>query len=86
MATPIKFKAGEVKKLVKENPIAMASLGVASTNLAVNASRHKRDTKYQKEQIDAMNKLTGSINNLDSKVNSGDKKSPGIFKFKRLTK
>lgn len=54
-----------VNKAFKENPVAttvsLASLGISSTNMAINARRKKTDREYQDKQINATNKLTAAI-------------------------
>ena len=79
MATHIKFrlktfsKSKEVVKFIKtpSGIISTTALGVSTANLATNASRHRSDRAYQDRQIKAMDKLTRSINGLDSTVKKG---------------
>jgi hypothetical protein len=96
MDTLIKFRqkqfGGKSKEAIKfvKTPagiISVTALGVSSANLATNMSRHKHDQSYQEKQIEAMNKLTRSINGLDKTVKneSGEtKKSSITFKPKFL--
>ena len=76
-----KFKQknyGKVSQLVKsarENPLSAASLGLSSvslaattTNAAINAKRARVDKQYQDKQLEAMNKLTNSLEKVDSSL------------------
>ena len=76
MATHIKFrlkKFSNPKEVVNfirtpQGKVSLAALGVASANLATNASRHRNDRSYQDKQIEAMDNLTRSIKGLDNTV------------------
>lgn len=88
MATRIKFR--QAKEWVKRNPaLALSGTGVAisGTNLAVNASRRTESRDYQKKQLDAMDRLTNSINGLDQKLEKNEttpaRKPNIIFKLKK---
>ena len=50
-----------------------AALAVSTANMSINASRHRKDEVYQKKQLDAMNKLTTSLNNVSSSMSRFDK-------------
>ena len=92
MATHIKFrlknfsKSGEVIKFIKtpRGMVAVSTLGVTSANLITNSSRHKNDRAYQEKQIEAMDKLTRSINGLDNTVkkSEADKSKPKLINFR----
>ena len=92
MATHIKFrlknfsKSGEFIKFVKtpRGIVAVSTLGVTSANLITNSSRHKNDRAYQEKQIEAMDKLTRSINGLDNTVkkSEADKSKPKLINFR----
>lgn len=59
------------KKLVKKSPVlpvSVASLGVASTNLALNSKRKEQDKSYQERQLQAMEHLTESLNKVDKSL------------------
>ena len=81
MDTLIKFKRkvfgkhGKVVEFLKtpSGIISTATLGVSGANLITNASRHKNDKLYQEKQIEAMNRLTKSINGLDNTVKTTKK-------------
>ena len=62
MAIPINKESA--KKVVKYG-LPVATLGVSTTNMSINASRHRRDTEYQDKQLQAMTKLTNSLNKVD---------------------
>ena len=57
---------GKLDKVVKILPVA--TLGVTSTNLAVNATRQRNDKKYQSQQLEAMTRLTDSLNRVDNSL------------------
>lgn len=64
----------ETKELVKRSPIlpiSTLSLGVSATNLALNQKRKKQDEIYQREQLNAMNRLTNSLNKVDKTLGKG---------------
>ena len=92
MATHIKFrlknfsKSGEIIKFVKtpRGMVAVSTLGVTSANLITNSSRHKNDRAYQEKQIEAMDKLTRSINGLDNTVkkSEADKSKSKLINFR----
>ena len=50
-----------------------AALAVSTANMSINASRHRKDEVYQKKQLDAMNKLTTSLNNVSSSMSRFDR-------------
>lgn len=50
-----------------------AALAVSTANMSINASRHRKDEVYQKKQLDAMNKLTTSLNNVSNSMSRFDK-------------
>lgn len=80
-----KFKPKKVikniKNFYKENPtakITTATAGFSGTNLAINATRKNKDEKYQKQQLEAMDKLTkalGGVNDTLKKTEELDKKT-----------
>lgn len=53
--------------------VPTAALAVSAANMSINASRHRKDEIYQKKQLDAMNKLTTSLNNVSSSMSRFDK-------------
>lgn len=67
----ISFKPKELGKkalkTAKENPIAavgaVSSVGFGSFNASVALNRSKNEKKFQKEQIEATNRLTEAIEN-----------------------
>lgn len=87
MDTLIKFrlkrfgKAEKAKKFLKSPAgiVGVTGLMVSSANLATNVSRHRNDRKYQEKQIEAMNRLTGSINGLDKTVRKVEPKENHTF-------
>ena len=93
MGTHIKFrqkvfggKAKEVAKFIKTpgGIVTTTALGVSSANLATNLSRHENDKKYQKKQIEAMDRLTKSISGLDETMNTERNKSKApLIKFRQ---
>ena len=89
MATRIKFK--QAKEWVKKNPnLALSGTGVAisGTNLAINSSRRTESKEYQKKQLEAMDRLTNSINGLDHRLEGSQPKQTNNKKsiFFRLKK
>ena len=48
--------------------IPTAALGVSTANMSINASRHKKDEVYQAKQLNAMNNLTNSLNNVNTSM------------------
>lgn len=68
----------KVAQEAKEHPISATALGVTSINAATNVSRRHRDSKYQKEQLKAMEDLTGSLKHLDSRLKKVEKDSSTI--------
>ena len=92
MDTHIKFRQkifGKTEKVVKfiKTPggiVSVTALGVSSANLGTNMSRHRSDRKYQKKQIEAMDKLTRSIKGLDNTVKKSetDKSKPKLINFR----
>lgn len=72
----------DVKSLVKRSPIlpiSTLSLGVASTNLALNQKRKKQDEIYQREQLDAMKRLTNSLNKVDKSLEKSPTNKPNTI-------
>lgn len=64
--------------------IPVAALGVSTANMSINASRHKRDQAYQDKQLEAMTKLTNSLNKVDKSmktVNTQSSKKKSNNKF-----
>ena len=64
-----------IKRNYKEDPTkvialgaTLGSLGIGATNLAVNTSRHIDATKYQKKQLEAMNRLTDRLGNVSNSM------------------
>lgn len=55
--------------------IPVAALGVSTANMSINASRHKRDQAYQDKQLEAMTKLTNSLNKVDKSMKAGNTKT-----------
>lgn len=87
MATRIKFR--QAREWVKKNPaLALSGTGVAisGTNLAVNSGRRTESREYQKKQLEAMDRLTNSINGLDSKLEGQQPKQPKKNVFFKLKK
>lgn len=62
-------RADKVVEKAKENPLAtigtISSVGFGSFNAAVALKRSKNEKKFQKEQIEATNKLTEAIENSE---------------------
>lgn len=48
--------------------IPTAALGVTSTNMMINASRHNQARDYQEKQLRAMTDLTNSLNKVDKSM------------------
>lgn len=46
--------------------IGVIGTGISALNLGINVSRGKNEKKFQKEQIEATNKLTDAINSTTS--------------------
>ena len=91
MATRIKFRQKSFADIWKKVGVGLsaAGLGVSATNLAVNTARHTDSKKYQKQQLEAMNNLTNSIQGLDKRLEKQPinqpiekKKRRSIFKFR----
>ena len=89
-----KAKVTETIKYVKQHPtlpIAVASLGIAGTNLAVNARRHKEASEYQEKQLNAMNKLTKALGKVDDTISQQsqnikkDESKKPFFQFKKFS-
>lgn len=64
MGTPIKEAA---KNTIKYG-VPIAALGVSTANMSINAARHRKDEVYQAKQLNAMNKLTDSLNNVNTSM------------------
>ena len=60
--------------------IGVIGTGISALNLGINISRGNNEKKFQKEQIDATNKLTDAINSTTSE------KKQTLRKKKRLVK
>ena len=67
----IHIKKDSAKK-VAQYGIPVAALGVSTANMSINASRHKRDQAYQDKQLEAMTKLTNSLNKVDRSMKAGN--------------
>jgi signal transduction protein with GAF and PtsI domain len=68
-----KATGGKAVKWVKENPalaLSGASLGVATGNFAINARRHGEAKKYQKQQLQAMDRLTKALGGVENSMRS----------------
>ena len=79
-----------IKRNYKEDPTkvialgaTLGSLGVGATNLAVNTSRHIDATKYQKKQLEAMNRLTDRLGNV---TNSMEKMTNSMGEYQNQLK
>lgn len=76
-------KAVEKGKEVWNNnkaEIGVIGTGISALNLGINVSRGNNEKKFQKEQIEATNKLTDAINSTTSE------KKQTLRKRKRLVK
>ena len=77
MATPTNKGSMELLKNTVKYGVPVLALGVSTANLATNASRHRKDEIYQKKQLDAMNKLTDSLNTVNTSMSRfNDKNFP----------
>ncbi len=63
----IRIKKEKVKEGIKY-AIPITTLGVSTTNMTINAHRKKTDTEYQQRQLQAMNRLTRSLNKVDTSM------------------
>jgi len=50
--------------------IPVAALGVSTANMTINASRHRKDRTYQEKQLEAMNKLTKTLNTVNTNMSN----------------
>ena len=50
--------------------VPAAALGVSTVNMSVNASRHRKDRTYQEKQLEAMNKLTKTLNTVNTNMSN----------------
>lgn len=80
MDTLIKFRQkefGKLKEFMKTPTGILSATGVtvSTANLATNVSRHRKDKEYQEKQLEAMDRLTNSINGLDKTVKASDPNS-----------
>ena len=83
-------KGGKMDKVVekaKENPLATigtaSSVGFGSFNAAVALKRSKNEKKFQKEQIEATNKLTEAIENSEKSKETLKKKKRTLKKSQK---
>lgn len=69
------------KKNIKDNPLALsistASLAVSAGNLAVRNKQARQNKEFQKEQVEATNRLTEAI--------EGNKQAQEVLKKKKGT-
>ena len=83
-------KTKEVIKFIKKFPtvpLSAATLGISSANLAVNTRRHKEAGEYQKEQLKAMEGLTGwGYRKTQSQKDQKEKKRKKICSAKKSYK
>ena len=98
MVTHIKFKKktySSISNIVKKYgtlPIATASLGVSSANLATNLHRNKKEAEFRKEQLQATKDLTDSLLKVDKSLkknrnnNEESNKKSRIIRFIPLNK
>lgn len=92
-------KGKDVIDKAKKNPkvttaLSTTSLGLGALNLGINLKRGRNEERFQKDQIDATNKLSDIIANLDNEgksvenLDNGDKKKlkKELKKQKKLLK
>ena len=75
------------KKVWKENKatIGVIGTGISAVNLGINLSRGNNEKKFQKEQIEATNRLTNAINSTsDENRETLKKKKKTIMKQEYL--
>lgn len=53
-------------------PISLATLGISTSNLVTNKRRNKTSEKYQQNQLQAMDKLTKALVNVDKTMKRDD--------------
>lgn len=82
MATHIKFKrkqystVSKIKKINPVIPISLGTLSVSTANFVTNKKRSNEDKKYQGKQLEAMNRLTNSLNKVDQSLKITAEKKP----------
>ena len=83
-----KFRTG-VKKTIDKGKdiwdnhkaeIGVVGTGISAVNLATNLHRGNNEKKFQKEQIEATNKLTNAINSTNSETKELLKKNRRLIK------
>ena len=60
--------------------IGVIGTGISALNLGINVSRGKNEKKFQKEQIEATNKLTDAINSTTSENKQTLKRKKKLIK------
>jgi hypothetical protein len=70
------------KKVWKENKatIGVIGTGISAVNLGINLSRGNNEKKFQKEQIEATNRLTNAINSTSDENRETLKKKKKTIK------
>lgn len=64
--------------------ISAASLGISTANYKTNRKRLKESKEYQEKQLDAMNRLTSSLDKVDEQLKGNKPEQPakkGFIKF-----
>ena len=64
--------------------IPTATLAVSSANFITNSKKRQENKEYQEKQLEVLNKLTKSIDKVDSTLDSEKKKKKGIKFFQKL--
>lgn len=75
----------DIKGFYKNNPtakITTATAGFSGTNLAINATRGSSDKKYQKEQLEAMDKLTKALGGVNETLKEVETEKPKKTSYK----
>lgn len=80
------FKKGkDMLEYLKKHPtlpVSLAALGIGVGNLSTNVSRRKEAEKQHKEQVKAMNNLSGSLSKVSASFDEAEKRGAVIVKEK----